>query len=67
MVCNRAFNLLLVGSDLLLAYNIEVGSREQAGSLNASGFFPKLRGAGKLQGCYVWWNPKIGIVDSTPL
>lgn len=46
MLCSGAFYLILAG-DLLLAYSIEVGSREQTGSLNSLEFFLKLQGAGK--------------------
>lgn len=67
MICSRAFNLLL-GGDFLLAYSVDTGSREQTGrQLEYLRFFPQIAGSRKMQGCYVWWDLKISIVDSTPL
>lgn len=67
MICSRAFYLVSAG-DVLLAYSVEVGSREQTGrQLECFRFFPQIAGSRKMQNCYVWWDLKIAVVDSTPL
>lgn len=66
MLRSRAFYLILAGV-LLRAYSIEAGSREQTvRELEWFRIFPQIAGSRKMQGCHVWWDLKIAVVDSTP-